>query len=209
MFTYTTSVVMQQQPTNGWMRIMVVYRKPTCSLDKCVQFIGQCGVYTHCELYCPEMMHNGKLGWVFTNFSCRVMELTQESIWEYRNDPELFDSHEILIRPDQHAALIRWNQDLVSDKCAYNYSDLFLHLLPKFVAHALVPDDKDMLLNPPTKLYCAQAVILALRYALRPKHRISQLLVDINIHLCKPSCIADKLSVLFGKPIEMHCLPVV
>jgi hypothetical protein len=194
--------------TNPWRRIIIVYRKPTGSLDKCVQFIGGTGVYTHCELYCPDMVHNGTPGWVFTNFSCHVMELTQESIWEYRNDPELFDSHEILIREDQHKELLRWNMDLVSRQCPYNYSDLLLHLLPRYMARALAPDDKDML-ETPTKLYCAQAVILALRQSLGPQHRINQLLDDINIHICKPTCIADKLSLLFGNPVGMHYLPVV
>ena len=193
---------------HGWVKIMVIYRKPCCNMDRCVQMIGNCGAYTHCELYCPEMLHNGKLGWSFTNFSFCEMEVTQESVHDYRKYPFLFDAHEILIRREQHDKLLQWNLDLVDYKCSYNYSDLMLHLLPKSVARVLRPDNKDILLSP-QKLYCAQAVILALRHALGPIHRISQLLIDINIHLCKPSSINEHLSRILGPPTEMKHFAVV
>ena len=188
---------------HGWVKIMVVYRKPCCNLDRCVQLIGDCGAYTHCELYCPEMLHNGKFGWTFTNFSFYDMEVTQQNIREYINNYSLFDVHELLIRRKQHDKLLQWNQDLIHHKCSYNYSDLMLHLIPKSIARILRPDNKDLLLTP-TKLYCSQAVILALRHALGPKHRISKSLVDINIHLCKPSSINENLSLLLGAPIPME-----
>jgi hypothetical protein len=191
-----------------WMKIMIIYRKPCCKLDKCIQVLGNCGAYTHCELYCPEMLYNGKIGWTFTNFSFYEMEMTQESVYQYKSDPQLFDAHEILIRPEQHAALLRWNLELVARRCSYNYSDLFLHLMPKRIASALRPDDKNML-TIPKKLYCAQAVILALKHALGPRHRVSQSLTEINIHLSKPSCIADKLSHIFGAPSQMRWCSVI
>ena len=191
-----------------WVKIVVVYRKPCCNLDRCVQLIGNCGAYTHCELYCPEMIHNGKLGWTFTNFSFYDMEVTQQSVREYRQDPQLFDAHEILIRQEQHDKLLQWNMDLIQHKCSYNYSGLMLHLVPACIARVLKPDNKDLLLTP-TKLYCAQAVILALRHALGPKHRISQLLVDINLHRCKPSSINKNLSLVLGAPMEMKQFAVI
>ena len=184
-------------------KILIVLRKPCCNLDKIVQAIGNCGKYTHCELYCPEMLYNGKVGWTFTNFSFYNMQATQNSLKQYRNQSHLFDVHEIFITSTEHIKLLRWNLDLIYHNCSYNYSDLMLHLLPNFVASAMRPDNKDKLFAP-TKLYCAQAVILALQHALGPEHKISRSLAEINIHLCKPSSINQQLSLILGAPKNMN-----
>ena len=194
--------------TDKWLKILVVYRKPCCNLDKVVQLVGNCGTYTHCELYCPAMLYQGKLGWTFTNFSFYNMEVTQTSLQEYRNQPHLFDAHEILISSEEHKKLLQWNLDLMYHKCPYNYSGLMLHLIPNFMAAAISPDNKDQHCTP-KKLYCAQAVILALLHGLGPEHRISKSLLKINIHLCKPQTINKNLSMLLGAPTKIKQFAVI
>jgi hypothetical protein len=96
-----------------------------------------------------------------------------------------------------------WNVRQVLNKCNYNYTDLALQLIPKKVSNYIVHDLDESHAVAPGRLYCAQAVVLALRHALSGQHPVSVALRGINTRLSTPNLVAASLEAVVGKPCEV------
>ena len=182
--------------------IWVIYRKPLGKTERALQLVGRCGSFTHCEVYCPDYRHCGLVGWSFSNFSFTHMLLTRECINSYAHDRDKYMIHIIQLDNTQFERFIEWNNKQVLHRCKYNYSDVCRQILPRFFA-ASITTEVDMNKEYHFKLYCSQAVILALRASLPRDHQIIECLADITSRLSTPSILCDQLSICLGAPLQM------
>jgi hypothetical protein len=185
--------------------VLLVYRRPTCGLERFLQLVSNCGEFTHCEMFCPDLHMNGLLGCTFTNFSFRGMSQTRDCMRSYtaKTTRHWYAVQELNLASKEFELFEEWNKSQVSNHCAYNYTDLPLQLLPRKLSNSFIRDlDIDQSLTP-CKLYCAQAVILALRHALPEKHPVCVALSGINTRLSTPCCIAGSLQTVLGRPVAM------
>jgi hypothetical protein len=114
----------------------------------------------------------------------------------------LYAAQELQLTIEEFKLFAQWNGARVSNHCAYNYTDLPLQLLPKKISNCLVRDLDLSQSVTPVKLYCAQAVVLALRHALPREHSVCVALSGINTRLCTPCSVALSLAKLVGQPRE-------
>jgi hypothetical protein len=186
-------------------RVVLMYRRPTCGLEHALQLVSRCGEFTHCETYCPDLQFEGLLGCTFTNFSYCEMKQTRECIPLYTAKETRFQYaiQELALTKDEFKRFNDWNMRQVLNKCTYNYTDLPLQLLPSKVSNYIVRDLDETHAMTPGRLYCAQAVVLALRYALSNQHSVSIALHGINTRLSTPNLVAASLEAVVGKPREL------
>jgi hypothetical protein len=187
-------------------KIFLMYRRPLCKTEKVIQFVSNCGEFTHCEVYCPDLDEDGFVGWTFTNFSMCKMMKTRRCIPSYIAECDKYTFHSIDLTRNQFSRFVEWNRLQVLNKCSYNYKDLPLQMLPKTLARSTVNDLNTTQATTPKKLFCSQAVILALRHALEPTHRVSLALAHINTRLSTPTMVATSLESLYGKPRDVCIL---
>jgi hypothetical protein len=185
--------------------VLLMYRRPTCAVEHALRFVSRCGEFTHCEMYCPDLCFEGLLGCTFTNFSYCDMKQTRECIPLYTNRKTChqYAVQQLQLTDKEFELFQKWNTRQVSNKCRYNYTDLPLQLLPRKLSGSLASDLNCSQAMTPDSLYCAQAVVLALRHALSETHPVSIALRDINTRLSTPMSIAMSLELVAGKPIEM------
>jgi hypothetical protein len=191
--------------SNSHHRVMLMYRRPTCRLERALQFVSNCGEFTHCETYCPDLQFEGLLGCTFTNFSCCKMKQTRECMQQYTSHEtrDQYAIQELQLSSDEFVRFEDWNVRQVLNKCNYNYTDLALQLIPKKVSNYIVHDLDESHAVAPGRLYCAQAVVLALRHALSGQHPVSVALRGINTRLSTPNLVAASLEAVVGKPCEV------
>lgn len=187
-------------------KIFLMYRRPLCNTEKVMQFVSDCGEFTHCEVYCPDLAEDGCVGWTFTNFSMCNMMKTRRCIPSYRDKCNKYTFHSIDLTRNEFSRFVEWNRLQVLNKCPYNYKDLSLQMLPKRLARSTVTDLDVTQTTTPRKLFCSQAVILALRHALEPTHRVTRALAGINTRLSTPTLVAKSLEPLYGKPRDVWML---
>jgi hypothetical protein len=181
-------------------KILLMYRRPLCKTEKVLQFVSRCGEFTHCEVYLPDLNEDGCVGWTFTNFSMCKMMKTRRCIPSYIDNCDMYAFHSIDLTQNQFNRFVEWNLVQVLNKCPYNYKDLPLQILPARLTRSTVHDLTTTQATTPKKLFCSQAVILALRHALEPTHRVSHALANINTRLSTPTLVATSLESLYGKP---------
>jgi hypothetical protein len=183
-------------------RIWVIYRRPLGLSERVLQGISRCGEFTHCEVYCPDLMHEGMVGCTFTNFSMCAMMRTRECLPSYRQDRDKYMYHAIDLERTQFDKFTAWNDVQVVHNCKYNYSDVCRQMIPTVIA-ARITSEVDTTKEYHRKLYCSQAVVLALRASLASDHRVCKALKDITSRLSTPSIVADHLSVVLGPPYDL------
>ena len=183
-------------------QIWVIYRKPLGKTERVLQVVGQCGSYTHCELYCPDYRHCGLVGWTFTNFSFCRMLCTRECIPSYCLEREKYMYHVVSLDNAQFERFIKWNNNQVQHKCKYNYSDVCRQILPHFIAKSIT-SEVDMNRDFHNRLFCSQAVLLSLRASLHEDHPIIKCLACLTSRLTTPSILCDQLSLCLGAPLQM------
>jgi hypothetical protein len=186
--------------------VCLMYRRPICGLERVLQLVSNCGEFTHCEMYCPDLAFDGLLGCTFTNFSnCKMLQ-TRECVKLYTSPKthHQYAVQELRLTHDEFELFNNWNKKQVLNKCGYNYTDLPLQLLPAKLSGSVVRDLNQSEAMSPGRLYCAQAVVLALRHALPIGHPVYVALSGINTRLSTPNSIASALEKVTGKPVEMR-----
>ncbi|KAJ1465541.1 hypothetical protein T484DRAFT_1757336 [Baffinella frigidus] len=199
--------------------ILLMYRRPICKREKLLQIVSGCGEFTHCEVYCPDMaiMHNTPgepriilTGWTYTNFSMCDMMRTRVCLESYVRDRDLYRFHKITLTNTEYQRFCAWNNTQVTNHCHYNVKDLALQMLPRKLAHRV----KDSKVTHPTKLYCSQAVVLALRYAAEKGNgtsngaqtfldKVCTALSKTEARCSTPSSVADALHGVIGAPVHL------
>jgi len=178
--------------------IWVVYRRPLGMVERSLQgCMPKLGAFLHCEVYCPDLMHDGAKGCTYTNFSACPMLKTRECLQSYSNDRALYSYHMVEMDETQFETFTRWNDKQINNSCKYNYTDLLLQIVP---FASTIASEVDTSRSYHKSLYCSQAVILALRASLNPDHKIVQALKGVVSRVSTPSSVSDLLSCVLGKP---------
>jgi len=179
--------------------IWVIYRRPLGLSERVLQGVSRCGEFTHMEIYCPDLRHEGFLGCTFTNFSMCNMMRTRECIPSYSQDRGKYVYHRIELENTQFDRFIVWNNQQIDHNCKYNYTDLCRQMIPGTIA-STITREVDMSKPYHRKLYCSQAVVLSLRVSLGPDHKVCKALQGVISRLSTPLIVADLLSTVLGKP---------
>jgi hypothetical protein len=182
--------------------------------------VSGCGEFTHCEFYCPnldiyESQHGASrktllTGWTYTNFSMCDMMRTRLCLESYVNDQHVYSFHQIDMTTSEYQRFCSWNDTQVKNHCRYNAIDLALQMLPRRLAQRA----KDPPVTHPSKLYCSQGVVLALRYAADQEHRtpmgpetfldkICTALSKIEARSSTPSSVANAIGKVIGTPLPI------
>jgi hypothetical protein len=191
--------------SNNTRCVVLVYRRPQGRVERFLQLVSQCGEFTHCETFCPDLTFEGLSGCTFTNFSSCEMLQTRECmrLYTHRKTRHLYAMHRLTLTSTEFSLFEHWNKAHVANHCAYNYADLGLQLIPGVISRSLVHDvDHETSMKIP-RLYCAQAVVLALRYALSEDHPVFCALAHLNTRLSTPVSVALSLKPLIGEPKNM------
>jgi hypothetical protein len=185
--------------------VVLVYRRPTNKLEMFLQGVSRCGEFTHCESFCPDLVFEGRVGCTFTNFSCHDMLQTRECVglYTHKKTRHMYAMHKLNLSNEEFDLFVQWNKRQVANHCAYNYADLPMQIFPNCLSKQFVRDVNPNKQYEITRLYCAQAVVLALRYALSSQHPVSLALAHINTRLSTPDMIAKSLQDLWGEPRAM------
>jgi hypothetical protein len=170
-----------------------------------MQKLSRCGDFLHCEVFCPDLVHEGKVGCTFTNFSMCDMMRTRECLASYVVDHDKYMYHRIFLDPVQFDKFTSWNDRQVNHKCKYNYSDLCRQMIPAVIAQNITRE-VDMSKLYHQKLYCSQAVVLALRASLGLDHIVCKALAPVTSRLSTPSIVSKHLSAVLGAPIQLPLL---
>jgi hypothetical protein len=199
--------------------VLLMYRQPICKREKVLQFFSRCGEFTHCEIFCPDMTIVTSLfgeprkalkGWTYTNFSMCDMMRTRLCLESYVSDQHFYKFHKLEMTSNEYQRFCAWNNTQVSNHCHYNVKDLALQILPRKLAQQV----KDSKVVHPSKMYCSQGVVLALRYAAEkdsPTSHVSKTFLDIVcIALSKtearcstPSSVANAITQAIGEPLPI------
>ena len=137
--------------------VVIVYRRPIKWTDKVMSVFA--GEYTHCEMYLPKESCS------FSIFQGGAMQCSAVLPNLYRTHPKLFSWHMFVLNELEYQRLCAWNMNQVTRGCEYNLSDLAYQLLPVSLQTAFVSDINREEAQHPHKLFCSQAVVLAMRAA--------------------------------------------
>ena len=182
--------------------VWIMYRRPLGRTERIIQTVGQCGEFTHCEIYCPDYVFENIKGWSFSNFSFTKMMCTRECIPSYHLDRGKYMYHVVELDNAQFQKFINWNDNQIAHNCRYNYTDVCKQILPKFFAKSIT-SEVDMNLEFHQHLFCSQAVILSLRASLHKDHPVIKCLTCLTSRLTTPSTLCDQLSICLGAPLQM------
>jgi hypothetical protein len=145
----------------GWYPMIIVYRLPMGYTDSLMQsFVGikQCE-FTHCETYLPD--ESG----TFTIFMGGSMLEDKKLSHLYKKRPHLFAWHMIPLNYAEYTSMLNWNRQQIKMHCPYNFRDLVWQITPGSIRRSCVKDLGVSRTHNPTRMFCSQAIILALREA--------------------------------------------
>jgi hypothetical protein len=155
---------------------VLVFRRAFCTTDHVLQRLLHVGEFVHCEFYLPNVINQQfPEGVSVSNFSCHAMNLYPSLVDEYYAHPMLYTAVSVQLDEEEYALLLNYLFTLAQRQTPYNYRDLMWQLVPTRVANAFatgstVVDSKNV-----NSLYCAQAMLLALRHCLKKGQLIQAL----------------------------------
>lgn len=150
------------QRLTDWFPIIIVYRRPWDTTDFVLQACGGGNVlceFTHCEMYFPDT------GETFTIFRGGTMTQSNQLPLLYHLKPHKFAWHMIPLNKVEYTRLLDWNKQQIAQHCSYNFRDLAWQMAPEMISHLCVQDLSNSTAHHPTRMFCSQAIILALREA--------------------------------------------
>ena len=188
--------------SDGIVPVIVVYRRPVEWSDRVLQLA--CGEFTHCELYVP----NFKGTFVTTvDFG---MELRFDMKDSYRLESHKYAWHLIPLTQAEYKRLCAWNMEQVKNHCKYNWPDLLWQVAPfmRSFVHDLAKQDA----SHPKKMFCSQAVVLALRAAFggdgRNNTRMKACVRSMNSRITTPGLLSKQLIYFTGFGVNTSPVPV-
>jgi hypothetical protein len=192
---------------DGWYPLIIVYRRPMDAADQVIQALGggekHCE-FTHCELYLPDD------GETITIFKGGNMEKSSMLPILYDRRPDRFAWHLIPLNHEEYMRMIQWNTEQVLRHCPYNFRDIALQAIPSGIRNSFVHDLELTTSRSPNRIFCSQAIILALRDASHAEGA-RQILRDFslasNSRLTTPSDLARLTTQYLGVGVNKYIVP--
>ena len=148
---------------------VLVFRRALCTADHLMQQLLNVGEFVHCEFYIPCVVNQHfPAGVSVSNFSCHTMNLYANLADEYYAKPGLYTGVSIELDADEYNLLLNYLFTLAERKTPYNYVDLLWQIMPSKISNVFVTDSVVVDSKSVCRLYCAQAMLLALRNCLKP-----------------------------------------
>ena len=183
--------------------VIIVYRRPIRWTDRVLRWV--CGDFTHCELYIP------RLGGTFATTVDCGMDFNTGLKNNYRDAKQCknYAWHLVTLTQLEYERLWVWNMTQVSSHCKYNYSDMFFQVTPYFKSyvHDLDNDHYDH----PTRLFCSQSIVLALRAAfdgIDSDPMAKAFANSMNSRITTPGDVHDSLTKFTGVLANENPVPV-
>jgi hypothetical protein len=183
------------------MSVIVVYRRPIVWTDRILRLA--CGEFTHCELYVP------KIGGTFATSVDVGMELRFDLKQHYIATAGDYAWHLIVMTEIEYHRMCVWNMEQVAHHCQYNYSDLVWQIAPymRSFIHDLTQQDA----SHPKKMFCSQAVVLALRAAFHgpdSSPHMKAFVSSMNSRLTTPGSLLTSLGSYMGLGASNEKVPM-
>ena len=140
---------------DGLVAVVIVYRRAIAWSDRVLSMA--CGEFTHCEMFIPNFSGT------FVTTIDFGMELKTDLRNNYLHQSENYAWHLVPMTRAEYVRMCAWNMDQVNSHCKYNYRDFVWQVTPYLrpYVHDLTIQDA----IHPSRLFCSQAVVLALRAA--------------------------------------------
>jgi len=191
----------------GWFPIIVVYRRPWDCTDSVIQAFGggsvQCE-FTHCELYVPDS------GETFTIFAGGTMTKDAKLPLLYNLRSDRFAWHIIPLKFDEYTRLIQWNKQQIAQHCPYNFRDLAWQIVPENIRNSFVKDLAVSTAHTPRRIFCSQAIILALREAsngVGARQILRDFVFSANSRLVTPTDLSRMVTQYLGVGVNCSRVP--
>jgi hypothetical protein len=192
---------------DGFYPVFIVYRRPMDYADQVIQALGGGETYcefTHCELYLPDE------GVTFTIFKGGTMEKSAMLPMLYTRRPDRFSWHMLALNHDEYLGLLDWNNTQLARHCPYNFRDLVWQVVPRGISNSFVHDLEITTSRSPSRIYCSQAIILALRDSSQAecaRQILRDFVCSINSRLATPSDLARLTTHFLGVPPRTSVVP--
>jgi hypothetical protein len=192
MYTGLVGTASQYVRKDGKIPIFIVYRRPVAWTDRLLQVA--CGEFTHCEIYVPN------IGGTFVTTTDSGMQLRFDLKRHYTSNPSYYAWHLIALTECEYDRMNAWHMEQVTNHCAYNYRDLLKLPLTKIWGpwHDLGQNDA----NHPKRMFCSQAVVLALRAAFNDGNnsgcRMKSFISSMNSRITTPGCLVKDFAGYMG-----------
>jgi hypothetical protein len=186
--------------------VVVVYRRQMGWTDRLLQTLGA-GEFTHCELYFPLLQVTFA---VFIPGSMRC----DTTLWRLYAHPVVrykFAWHLLQLNRLEYDALLAWNVSLQEHHRGYNLADLMWQAAPLVVQGAIVRDLTDSEAHMPGRVFCSQAVVLAMRAAsgvVSASARFRAFTHSMNSRLTTPTDMAVNMTQYLGVEINTGAVPL-
>jgi hypothetical protein len=174
--------------------------------DRILQRFGA-GEFTHCELYFPLLQVTFA---VFIPGSMRC-DTTLRSLYVHPQSKHKFAWHLLHLQRDEYDALLRWNVAIQEHHCGYNIADLMWQAAPTVVQDVVARDLNDSESRMPRRVFCSQAVVLAMREACRASGtntRLQNFAHSMNSRLTTPTDLACHMTQYLGTGVNTSCVPL-
>jgi hypothetical protein len=186
---------------DGRVAVVIVYRRPIVWTDRIIKIA--CGEFTHCEMYVPS------LGGTFLTTVDFGMEFRSDIKRLYSEAPHDYAWHLIVMSALEYERMCAWNIEQVAHHCKYNYTDLVWQVAPymRSYVHDLTQTDA----SHPKKMFCSQAVVLALRAAFNGSDsspHMREFVSSMNSRLTTPGGLVKAVSIYTGTNISNDTVPM-
>jgi hypothetical protein len=190
----------------GWYPMIVVYRRPMDLTEHLMQKVAGSSdcEFTHCELFLPDS------GGTFTIFKGGYLSKFETLPMMYNTRPELFAWHMIPLNYEEYVRMHLWNTVQISHRCPYNFRDLLWQMAPRKLRYSCVNDLAVPIAHNPTRMFCSQAIILALREAsngIGSRQMLKQFVGSSNSRLVSPSDLSCMVTEYLGVDIRNTLVP--
>ena len=184
--------------------IVIVYRRPMFMTDHLICMAGA-GQFTHCELYIP-----GKKA-TFAIFVGGEMQCSTSLPNFYQTRPDDFAWHMMILTDEENNLLEKWHIDMVGKKCLYNFKDLMWKMTPSLIQSRCVSDLTTERSHSPNKMFCSQAVILALREAFSgptSKPLLKEFATSVNSRITTPNELSSHFTKFQHQVVNTTLVPL-
>ena len=187
--------------SDGLIAVVIVYRRAVEWTDRVLGL--RCGEFTHCEIFIP------KFSGTFVTTIDFGMELRTNLKNNYMVESKNYAWHLIPMTCLEYQRLCEWNMEQVKRHCKYNYKDILWLATP--YPSAFVHDLSIQDATHPQRLFCSQAVVLALRAAF--SCRVSNphmyaFVNSMNSRITTPGDLHAAACLYLGVPSNDNIVPI-
>jgi hypothetical protein len=183
--------------------VIIVYRRPINWTDRILELA--CGEFTHCEIYVPN------IGGTFATTVDVGMDLRFDlkQLYVLPDTAGDYAWHLLVMTEVEYQRMCAWNMEQVAHHCRYNYTDLMWQVAPYM--RSFVHDVSQQDASHPRKMFCSQAVVLALRAAFSgndSKPHMKAFVSSMNSRLTTPGVLMTALNFYTGFSVSNELVPM-